>query len=97
MSTLVQFEPLVNSTIVAFIEALETRFADKIDRSGICEFGSWLHYFAFDVIGEITWSRRLGFVENGKDIEGIIQTVQDAFAYFAVVWTSQQNMKLVHR
>jgi hypothetical protein len=29
MSTLVYFEPLVNSTITAFIEALDKRFADK--------------------------------------------------------------------
>jgi hypothetical protein len=85
MANIVQFEPLVNSTIRAFVEALEKRFADRGDVSGICDFGTWLHFFAFDVIGEITWSKRLGFVEQGVDIEGIIHKVDEAFRYFAVV------------
>ncbi|KAE9372699.1 pisatin demethylase [Stipitochalara longipes BDJ] len=85
MSTIVKFEPLVTSTVTAFIEALEKRFADRSDDLGVCDFGTWLHFFAFDVIGEITWSKRLGFVEQGVDIEGIIHKVDKAFAYFAVV------------
>jgi hypothetical protein len=86
MSTLVNFEPLVDSTITAFVEALEKHFADKKTFASVCDFGEWLHFFAFDVIGELTWSKRLGFVEQGIDIEGIIQKVEDAFAYFAVVF-----------
>ncbi|KAN0110853.1 pisatin demethylase [Hyaloscypha variabilis] len=85
MTNIVQFEPLVNSTITAFVKALEKRFVDRGDVSEICDFGTWLHFFAFDVIGEITWSKRLGFVEQGVDIEGIIHNVDEAFRYFAVV------------
>jgi hypothetical protein len=85
MTTLIHFEPLVNSTITTLVEELEKRFADKNDTLSVCDFGEWLHFFAFDVIGELTWSKRLGFVEKGIDIEGIIQKVEDAFAHFAVV------------
>jgi hypothetical protein len=85
MSTLVQFEPLVDSTIMTFINALQDRFADKDDALGICDLGEWLHFFAFDVIGELTWSKRLGFVEQGLDVEGIIEHVEEAFASGAVV------------
>lgn len=92
MTNLVHFEPLVNSTIVAFVNALETQFADKKDGSDVCDFGTWLHYFAFDIIGEITWSRRLGFIDQGIDVEGIIQMVQDAFADFAVVRVLRNRM-----
>lgn len=44
----------------------------------------WLQYFAFDVIGEITWSKRLGFVEQNKDVSEIIATV-DAFQNYGTV------------
>ena len=85
MSTLVHFELLVNQTITALMEALKKRFTDKAGESGVCDFREWLHFFAFDVVGELTWSKRLGFVEQGVDSEGIIQKAEDVFSYFAVV------------
>ncbi len=89
MTTIVHFKPLVDSTIIAFIEALEKRFPEKKNMSCICDFGECLHFFAFNVIGELIWSKRLGFVEKGTDIESIIHKVEEAFAYFAVVGSSQ--------
>ncbi|KAJ9618390.1 hypothetical protein H2203_008986 [Taxawa tesnikishii (nom. ined.)] len=44
----------------------------------------WIQYFAFDVIGEITWSKRLGFVEEDKDVSNIISTV-DSFQNYGTV------------
>ncbi|KAJ4988549.1 cytochrome p450 [Stagonosporopsis vannaccii] len=85
MSTLVQFEPLVDSTIDAFITQINKRFADKAGPAGVADFGTWLHYYAFDVIGELTFSKRLGFIDQGKDIEGIIGTLEKMLDYFAIV------------
>lgn len=36
---------------------------------------TWLQYFAFDVIGEISFNKKLGFLEKGEDIDGIIGTI----------------------
>jgi len=44
----------------------------------------WIQYFAFDVIGEITWSKRLGFVQESGDVSNIISTV-DAFQNYGTV------------
>lgn len=52
MSTLVQFEPLVDSTTREFLNQLEERFANKAGADGICDFSKWLQYYAFDVIGK---------------------------------------------
>jgi cytochrome P450 len=57
MSTLVQFEPLVDSTILEFLSQLEKLFADKSGPDGVCDFSKWLQYYAFDVIGK--WLQRL--------------------------------------
>jgi hypothetical protein len=50
MSTLVNFDLLIRSTMMAFFETLEHHFADKTDPGGICGFGEWIHFVTFDVI-----------------------------------------------
>ncbi|OAL37522.1 hypothetical protein AYO20_03029 [Fonsecaea nubica] len=85
MSTLVQFESLVDSTTLAFLEQLEERFADKTGPQGICDFSKWLQFYEFDVIGELTYSKRLGFVDRGVDIDGIIGNLEWLLNYAAIV------------
>ena len=85
MSTLVQFEPLVDSTTLAFLDELEKRFADRVGPEGICDFSTWLQFYAFDVIGELTFSKRLGFVERGEDVDGIIKNLEWLLSYAAIV------------
>lgn len=82
MSGVVQFEPLVDSTIKVFMKELDRRYATTLN---VCPFHSWLNYFAFDVIGEMTFSRRLGFLERGVDVEGIISKIKTTLQYFTVV------------
>ncbi|KIW64809.1 hypothetical protein PV04_09717 [Phialophora macrospora] len=85
MSTLVQFEPLVDSTTLAFLDQLEQKFADKAGLEGICDFSTWLQFYAFDVIGELTYSKRLGFVDRGEDVDGIIKNLEWLLNYAAIV------------
>lgn len=82
MSSLVHYEPLVESTMNAFIEQTRKRYADT---GRVCRFSQWLQFFAFDVIGELTWSKRLGFVERDEDVEGIVGFVGNFLAYAAPV------------
>ena len=89
MSNLVQFEPLVDSTIEAFITQLQKGTADRPGDDGVLDFGKWLQFYAFDVIGELTFSKRLGFVDEGKDIEGVIGTLERMLNYFAVVSSAE--------
>lgn len=82
MSNLVSFEPYVDSTIAFFCQQLDKRFA----KPGIkCDLSTWLQYFAFDVIGEITYSTRLGFLEQGEDVENIMGNIWKFFEYVAPV------------
>ncbi len=76
MSKVVSFEPQVNSTMEYFFERLDHLFADK---NKVCDFAFWLQAFAFDVIGEITFSKRIGFLEKGKDIQGIMGSIWKYF------------------
>ena len=82
MSSLVHYEPLVNGTIDAFIEQTKRRYSDT---GKICFFSSWLQKFAFDVVGELTWSKRIGFVDRDEDVDGIVKFIGDFLAYASVV------------
>ncbi|KAL8702337.1 MAG: hypothetical protein Q9224_000039 [Gallowayella concinna] len=54
MSNLVSFEPYVDKTINAFITQLDRRF---VHTGGTCALDKWLQMFAFDVMGEVTFSK----------------------------------------
>ena len=82
MSNLVSYEPMIDSTTRFFFEQLDQRF---VQTSQVCELDVWLQMFAFDVIGAITFSKRLGFLEQGRDIDGIMANSWRYFRVAAVV------------
>lgn len=81
----VKYEPLIESTISAFLKELDERFAGKADGDGILDFHTWLLYFTFDVMGDLTYSVRHGFLEQGKDMHGIIAYVKAFLSYGFIV------------
>lgn len=89
MTSLVQYEPRVNDTIRVFLQRTEELYAKK---GKPCNFILWLQYFAFDVITEITYSRRVGFIDNCEDVDGIIAWLDRIFDYQAPV--SQATLDL---
>lgn len=93
MTSLVQFEPLVDSTTTEFLKQLKQRYADKGDDSGVVDLGIWLQFYAFDVICELTYSKRMGFVDRGQDVENIISSLEWLLSYAAVVSTGPTNNK----
>lgn len=81
MTTLREFEPFIDSTIKAFMEQLTDRYA----RTGkSCNLGEWMEFYALDVIGEMTFSKRLGFIDAGKDLGGIMASIQEKLSYGTV-------------
>jgi hypothetical protein len=43
------------------------------------------HFFAFDVLGEIAFSRKFGFLESGTDLEGAIKTIDEVQRYDGII------------
>lgn len=76
MSNLVSFESFVDSTIVLFCDVLEKRYLGKTESF---DFSFWLQAFVFDTLGELTFSKRYGFIEEGKDVKNIMA---DIWAHF---------------
>jgi len=82
MSALVQYEPFVDNTTRLFLTQTERLFADNPEG---CDFPRWLQFYAFDVIGEITYGKRHGFIEKNEDVEGIVAYLSKLFCYVAPI------------
>jgi hypothetical protein len=82
LSTMVEYEGLVDSTIALLLSRLDTQYADTGD---VLDLGLWLQFFAFDVIGELTFSKRLGFLAHGCDVENIIRSIGVNFDRISVL------------
>ena len=81
LKSALKYEPLIESTILAFLKELDQRFAGKEGKDATVDLYAWLLYFAFDVMGDLTYSARHGFLEQGKDMFGIINYVKEFLSY----------------
>lgn len=67
LSNILRSEPFVD----AALELLEGHL-DRLsqDGRGSVDLSRWFNYFASDVVGEVTFSRRFGFLDTGHDVGG---------------------------
>ncbi|KAL1863957.1 hypothetical protein VTK73DRAFT_6277 [Phialemonium thermophilum] len=84
LTSLLRYEPFVDTTSQFFLQRLDDLYAST---GRVCDLGTWLQYYAFDVIGEMTFSKRLGFLETANDVGGIIADLEWRLTYFA--WCGQ--------
>lgn len=55
-------------------------------RGAVCDLGQWLRYYAYDVLGEITFSKSLGFIDLGPDAD---ETISGLSAPLVLIVASQ--------
>lgn len=82
VTNLLAFKPLVESTMQFFFSRLDGLYCGKKDTVKLCD---WMQLFTFDVIGDVTFSRRLGFLETGGDIKGVMESNWEYFKTVAPV------------
>jgi hypothetical protein len=82
MSSLIQYEKSVDSTTMVFLQQTKRLYATT---GAVCDFATWLQFYAFDVIGEMTYSKRHGFIDEARDIDGIVGYLGRLFSYAAPV------------
>lgn len=82
MAAMQQLSPFINDTI----ELLAKKIGEHIDNNkGIFDLGAYLHYFAFDVLGEVAFSRSFGFLAEGRDVDNAIKTIDKSQTYNGIV------------
>lgn len=80
MSTLVSFEGFVDETTQVFLRQTHKLFCES-QYGKTCDFARWLQFYAFDVIGHLSFSKRFGFIERFEDIDGIVAVIADILKY----------------
>jgi len=82
MSSLVGYEPFVDNCTSLFI----SRFQELAHtNSQHVNFAHWFQCYAFDVIGEITFGQRFGFLDAGVDKDGVFAAIEARSSYSTFV------------
>ncbi|KFY35733.1 hypothetical protein V494_05668 [Pseudogymnoascus sp. VKM F-4513 (FW-928)] len=81
MSSLVGYEPFVDNCSSLFL----SRFHEMAQSGRNVNFGHWFQCYAFDVIGEITFGKRFGFLDMGVDEEDVFGAIDSRGAYSTYV------------
>ncbi|ETS77432.1 hypothetical protein PFICI_11306 [Pestalotiopsis fici W106-1] len=77
MSSLINYEPHVDECADLFC----TRLNELAETGLTMNMGHWLQCYAFDVIGAITYSKRLGFLDHGLDVGNAISALEGFLGY----------------
>ncbi|KAH0437089.1 cytochrome P450 [Colletotrichum camelliae] len=75
MSSIRTLEYLVDPCSQIFTDAMLEMQGQVVD------LGTWVQWYAFDVIGAISFARRFGFMEERKDIKGMISGIEFGLVY----------------
>ncbi|PLB49844.1 putative cytochrome P450 oxidoreductase [Aspergillus steynii IBT 23096] len=80
MTAMLEIEPAVDSCTEIFLAQIRK----TIDAQKPFDLGIWLQYYAFDVVGEMCFAQKLGFLEQGQDVDSMIQAISFMIQYAAV-------------
>jgi Cytochrome P450 len=82
MAAMQQLSPFIDDTIELLIRKIDEHIKSN---AGVFDLGDYLHYFAFDVLGEVAFSRSFGFLAEGRDVENAIKTIDNSQKYNGLV------------
>lgn len=81
LSSLVTYEQYVNQCSAVFMDRLD----ELAHRRETINMAHWFGCCAFDVIGDITYSKRFGFLDEGKDVAGTMKALDKAMVYGTLI------------
>ena len=81
MSTMTSYESYVDNCVQVFNQRLKP----MAYLSEFVNMAWWLQCFAFDVIGEITYSKRFGFLDKGEDVDELAHNLHQGLVYSTLV------------
>jgi cytochrome P450 len=81
MSSLVSYEKYVDRCIDIF----QGKMASFGKSGESIDMALWFQCYAFDVLGDITYSERFGFLEQGEDISGMLAALDSSMVYSTLV------------
>ncbi|KAK8061739.1 hypothetical protein PG994_008105 [Apiospora phragmitis] len=81
MSSLLSYEPYVDGCIELFL----ARMAGFVRADEAVDMVHWFQCFVFDVLADMTYSQRFGFLDQGEDVAGTMRALGDSISYSTLV------------
>lgn len=81
MSSLLHYEAYAETAQDVFRQ----RLIEMTQQTQRVNMHHWLQCYAFDVIGNITYGRRFGFLDEGKDVEHMMASLEASMVYSSLV------------
>ncbi|KAJ5358370.1 uncharacterized protein N7496_010783 [Penicillium cataractarum] len=81
LSNISKTEPYIDNVLRLF----KAQFDKLCDSGAPVEFQNWFSFFAFDVLGEVTFSKSFGFVQSGTDIRHAIANTGSLVYYISIM------------
>lgn len=81
LSNIIKSEPYVDATIELLVQSLNrlSQAGEKVD------FDRWFNYCAFDIVGEVAFSRSFGFLKEARDVGGAIANSRKLILYISLI------------
>ena len=79
LTNILKYEPWVTDSIRVFLQEMSNRFMDKAGDDGVVDLHRWFAFFTADVVSNLTYGQRTGFMESGTDLSGIHAKVRLVF------------------
>lgn len=79
LTNILKYEPWVTDTVRVFLQEMSYRFVDKTGDLGKVDLHKWNAFFTADVVSNLTYGKRTGFMESGTDISNIHAGVRKVF------------------
>jgi hypothetical protein len=73
---MVKYEPCVDENITRLIEQLRRRFVVEQGVGNAMDVMDWATYWSLEVIYDLAFGERIGYVKEGKDVNGVITGVR---------------------
>lgn len=74
-------------------QKLDAKYAQN---DHIIQLSSWVQYFAFDVMGTLSFSKRYGFLDEGADVGNMLSNIK-TFMRVAAPWTQIPQLDWILR
>ncbi|KAF6836436.1 cytochrome p450 [Colletotrichum plurivorum] len=81
-SNIRKMEPFLDHHIARWTEKLDKNFASTGKR---LDFAPWAVYLVYDIVSDVGFGQPFGFIDQEKDVEGLIQGFHDGLVPFGIL------------
>lgn len=78
MSQMVTYEPCIDKNISLLIEQLRKKFVPTGKPLDIMD---WFTFWSLETIYDLTFGERMGYIEEGKDVNNLISGVRETMSW----------------